>query len=63
MVGARLAGAVTWIVNDGSEAVAVPSVTEMVMRAEVPTLAGAGVPVRRPVVVLNVAQLGWFWIE
>ena len=33
------------------------------MRAEVPTLAAAGVPDRRPVVVLNVAQLGWFWIE
>ena len=30
------------------------------MFANVPTLAAAGVPCSRPVVVLNVAQLGWF---
>ncbi len=58
MVGARFACAITWIVNEGSDAVAVPSVTEIVMRAEVPTLAAVGVPDRRPVVALNVAQLG-----
>ena len=42
MVGARLAGASTWIVNEGSDAVAVPSVTVIVMRAEVPTFAAVG---------------------
>ena len=63
MVGARFAGAVTWMVNDGSEtAAAMLSVTEIVMRADVPTLAVAGVPYRRPVVVLNVAHEGMFWI-
>ena len=63
IVGARLAGAITWIVNEGSDAVAVPSVTVIVMRADVPTFAAVGVPDRRPVVALNDAQLGWFWIE
>src|SRR5262245_13876607 len=32
----------------------------MPMFANVPTLTDAGVPCNRPVVVLNVAQLGWF---
>ena len=32
----------------------------MPMFANVPMLADAGVPCTRPVVVLNVAQLGWF---
>src|SRR6185503_14799611 len=63
MVGARFAGAFTWMVNEGSEAVAVPSLTVIVMRAEVPTLAVVGVPDRRPVVVLKVAQPGCPWIE
>ena len=63
MVGGRLAGAFTWIVKEGSEALRFPSLTVMVMRPEVPTFPLAGVPDRRPVDVLNVAQLGWFWIE
>ena len=60
IVGARLAGALTWIVKEGSDAVACPSVTEIVIRAEVPTLAVVGVPERRPLVVLKLAQLGLF---
>ena len=50
------------IVNAGSEALAVPSLTLIAMSANVPTFAAAGVPVRRPVVALNVAQLGRFAI-
>jgi hypothetical protein len=63
IVGARFAGAVTWIVNEGSETVASASEMEIVMRAEVPTSAAPGVPVRRPVEVLNVAQAGLFCID
>jgi len=55
IVGARLAAAATWMVNEASDAFAVPSVTVIVMRADVPTFAEVGVPERRPVVVLNVA--------
>ena len=50
--------AATWIVKEGRDAVAVPSETVIVMRAVVPTFADVGVPVRRPVVALNDAQLG-----
>ena len=46
------------MVKDGREVVAVPSVTEIVMRAEVPTFAAVGVPLSRPVVVLKDAQDG-----
>jgi len=59
MVG-RAFGAVTWMVNEGSDTVSTWSVTLMVMRAEVPALAAAGVPERRPVVVLKLAQDGLF---
>jgi hypothetical protein len=44
-----------------SELLALPSLTEIVMFAYVPTSAGAGVPDSRPVLVLNVAQAGLFW--
>src|SRR6185503_9239535 len=63
IVGAALAAAATWMVNDASEAVAIWSVTEIVMRAEVPMEAAVGVPFSRPVVALKLAQLGLFWIE
>jgi hypothetical protein len=58
IVGGRFACATTWMVKEGSDTVAVPSVSEMVMRAEVPTLAAAGEPESRPVLVLNDAQVG-----
>ena len=48
----------TVIVKDGSEAVTLPSVTLTTMLADVPMFADAGVPLSRPVEVLNVAQLG-----
>jgi hypothetical protein len=50
------------MVNGGSETLAVPSLTLIVMFTKVPTFATAGVPVSRPVVPLNVAQLGRFAI-
>ena len=59
MVGARLAGATTWMVNEASDtrrgAVAHRNRDAI---ADVPTFAVVGVPDRRPVVVLNDAQLG-----
>ena len=58
MVGAVLGGALTVIANDGSDVVARPSVTLMTMPDVVPTFAVVGVPLSRPVVVLNVAQVG-----
>jgi len=57
------AAAVTVIANGASDAEAVPSVTEMVILANVPTLEVAGVPDSWPVVVLNVAHDGCFAIE
>ena len=63
MVGARLGAACTVIENGASEAVALPSLTLMVMPDVVPTLADAGVPVSRPVVLLNVAHAGLFAME
>ncbi|HXQ21003.1 MAG TPA: hypothetical protein VN812_04970 [Candidatus Acidoferrales bacterium] len=53
---------VTVIVNGARDADAVPSLTEIVMLAYVPTLAAGGVPDSWPVAVLNVAQAGWFSI-
>jgi hypothetical protein len=55
--------AVTVIVNGGRDAVAVPSLTEIVMFANVPTSVFAGVPDNCPVVALNDAQKGMFAIE
>ena len=57
MTGGRFA-ACTVMVKAGSDAVAVPSDTEMAMFEWVP--ADVGVPLSRPVVVLNVAQEGLF---
>jgi hypothetical protein len=60
MVGS---GTVTVIVNGASEALAVPSLTEIVMLGKLPAFAVDGVPLSWPFVVLNVAQLGLFVIE
>src|SRR5258708_170598 len=49
--------------NAGSEALAVPSLTEMTMLEVVPALAAAGVPLSLPVEVLNVAHEGPLLIE
>jgi hypothetical protein len=58
MEGAVLGGALTVIANDGSDVVARPSCTLMTMAPLVPTSVDDGVPLSRPVVVLNVAQVG-----
>ena len=55
--------ATTVIVNAGNDAVAVPSLTLIVMFVYVPTFAAVGVPSSRPVLVLNVAHAGRFAIE
>ena len=62
IVGARFGAELTVIVNAGNEALAVPSLTLIAILGNVPTFAVAGVPVSRPVVALNVAQLGRFAI-
>src|SRR5690349_4094973 len=62
IVGGRFAAAVTVIANGGSETLAVPSLTLIAMLLNAPTFAAAGVPVRRPVAVLNVAHVGRFAI-
>ena len=51
------------IENAGSEAVALPSLTLMMMFEYVPTLALVAVFDSRPVVVLNTSHAGLFWIE
>ena len=53
---------VTAMVNAGSDAVAVPSLTRIVIPAYDPTFATVGVPCKRPVVVSNVAHAGMFTI-
>ena len=53
----------TVIENGASEADALPSDTEITIPELVPTLEEVGVPVRAPVVLLKLAQLGLFWIE
>jgi len=57
------AAAVTVIVNGAREADAVPSLTEIVMLANEPTLADVGVPDSWPVVVLNEAHDGILAME
>ena len=56
ITGAVFGGAFTVIANAGSDVVALPSLTLMAMFAYEPTCAVPGVPLRRPVDVLNVAQ-------
>ena len=58
IVGAVFGGSVTVIVNAGNEALASPSLTEITMFENVPTLPAAGVPESRPVVVLNAHYTG-----
>ena len=50
------------MLNAGSEALARPSLTLMTMLLNAPTFALVGVPLRRPVAVSKLAQLGRFWI-
>ena len=52
--------ALTRMLNAGSDALSRPSLTLITMLLNVPTCALVGVPLRRPVEVLNVAQLGRF---
>jgi hypothetical protein len=51
-----------WIWNGLSSAIAVPSLTAMAMAAVMPISEVPGVPVKRPVVALNVAHDGSFVI-
>ena len=55
--------AATVMENPGSEALALPSLTEMTILAYTPTLALCGVPDRCPVPVSKTAQLGLLVIE
>ena len=57
-MGAELGAAATVMLNDGREAVRLPSLAVIVMFENVPTLALPGVPDSRPVVALNVAHEG-----
>ena len=61
ITGGELGAAATVIVNAGNDAVAVPSLTLIVMFANVP--AAVGVPCSRPVLAVNVAHAGRFTIE
>ena len=63
IVADPVVAAATVIVNAGKVAVFVPSLTEIETLAYVPTAPDAGVPVRRPVAELKVAQVGMFEIE
>jgi hypothetical protein len=64
IVGGRFGvGAVTVIVNGGSEAVFGPSLAEILMLLNVAVIPLGGVPESRPVPVSNAAQLGWPTIE
>jgi hypothetical protein len=60
IVGARFGGALTTIVNGASCALTCPSLTLIVTFANVPTLLTVGVPCSRPVLAVNVAQVGRF---
>jgi hypothetical protein len=57
------AGVVTVIEKLGSEALLVPSLTEITMFEVVPALASCGVPESWPVLVLRLAQVGLPEIE
>jgi len=50
------------MLNADSEADWVPSLTLITMFENVPTSELAGVPVRAPVELLNLAQEGMFWM-
>jgi hypothetical protein len=63
MVGGMSGGAVTWMLNAGSEALTEPSFTVIVMFEYVPTFVVAGVPLNWPVVALKFAQEGLLAIE
>ena len=64
IVGGRfVVGAVTVIVNAGSDAVFGPSLAEILMLLNVAVIPLGGVPDNRPVPVSNAAQLGWPAIE
>ena len=64
MTGARFTGGgVTAMVNAGSATATAPSLTEIVMSANVPTLAASGVPCRRPVAASKVVHVGRLRIE
>jgi hypothetical protein len=62
ITGARFEGValLTAIENAGSVAADCPSLTLITMLPKLPTLPLVGVPASRPVLVLNVAQLGRF---
>ena len=62
IVGAVLGGALTVSANEGNDVVALPSLTRMTMPDVVPTFAVVGVPLKRPVVVLNEAHAGLLWM-
>ena len=62
-VAEPLATASTVMLKDASEVVTRPSLTRIAMLAYVPTWLAAGVPCKRPVLVLKVAQAGAFTIE
>ena len=51
------------MVNAGSAALEVPSLTLIMMFEYVPTLAAVGVPLSWPVLVLKAAHEGWLAIE
>ncbi len=64
MTGARFTGGgVTAMLNAGNATATAPSLTEIVMSANVPTLAASGVPCRRPVAASKVAHVGRLRIE
>ncbi len=59
IVGARFGAALTTIVKAFSAVVVRPSLTLMIRLEYVPMSATAGVPDKRPLAVLKVAQRGW----
>jgi hypothetical protein len=60
IVGARFGGALTTIVNGATCALTCPSLTLIVTFANEPTLLTVGGPGSRPVLAVNVAQVGRF---